>query len=303
MRDTLASRADDSLRIVQYRIPHLGKPKATNALPGWTATAGQLSPLDGSGITTYSRIKGWGYSPTTTIIAPQSPAQGLLAPDRPFVILSYAEAQFLKGEAAALALGGSKTAEQYYYEGIDANFAFWKITNTAARDAYKARDGIKWGTTGSGFADFINLTRADIPADGLSKIYVQEWLNYFPDQAFDSWCLERRTRAIQFLPHTNPNNGVVSVPYMEIPLRGVYPANNINLNPVGYNNALSQLGVQQVELNPYIALKFVKDYTVPDWNAKPARYNGQFIQKWYGTTIQDVTAAGISYNLLSTFKP
>jgi hypothetical protein len=46
----------------------------------------------------------------------------------------------------------------------------------------------------------------------------------------------------------------------------------------------------------------VKDYTVPDWNAKPAKYNALFMQKWYGNTVQDLTTKGIAYTLIQTYK-
>lgn len=296
LRDTLLSTADDSLRIVDYRIPHLGKPKATTKLPGWTGLVGN-DPMGGINIRSYSRMKGYGWVSGNN----QSVGAGLIAPDRLFVILSYAESQFLKAEAALLGLGGSKTAEQYYNEGIDAAFAYWEISN-AERDAYKERDGIKWDTEGTGFSDYVGIVRADIPADNFVRIYVQQWINYYPDQAFDGWCLQRRTRAVRISPHTNPSTGVVPQPYLDIPLRGNYPFSSQQLNPAGYNDALSQIGAIGNDLNPYIPLRFVKDYTLPDWNAVPAYYSAAYMQKWYGTTIQDLRAAGVAYTLISTYK-
>jgi hypothetical protein len=296
LRDTLTSTADDSLRVVDYRIPHFGKPKSPAKLPGWSGLVGN-DPLGGANVRTYSRMKGYGWVSGNN----QSAGAGLIAPDRPFIILSYAEAQFLKAEAAYLGLGGSKSAEQYYYEGIDANFAYWKIGNTQ-RDAFKERDGIKWNTQGNGFTDYVSVIKADIPADNLEKIYIQQWINYYPDQAFDIWTLQRRTRAMHFPPHTNPNNGVVPTPYIDIPLRGNYPFASQQINPVGYNDALSQLGAIGNDLNPYIPLKFTKAYDVPDWNAIPAMYSTAYMQKWYGATIQHLQAAGIPYTLILTYK-
>lgn|GEM_PF-457873 len=295
--DTLMSRLDDSLRVVTYTIPHFAKPKSSNKLPGWTNLAGVSDPLATANIRTYSRLKGYGWVNGNN----KSNGAGLIAPTAPFMILSYAESCFLKAEAAQLGMGGSKTAEQYYNEGIDANCAHWKIGNVQ-RDAYKAQNGVKWGTAGIGFYDYVSIIKADIPLDNLAKIYIQEWINFFPDQAFDAWTLQRRTRAVNMSPHTNPNNGVVTTPYMDIPLRGQYPFSSLQLNPVGYNDALSQIGATGNDFNPYIALKFVKNYTVPDWNAMPATYNTQYLQKWYGNYIQDLTSAGVKYTVTKTYK-
>jgi hypothetical protein len=297
LRDTLASTLDDSLRVVTYKIPHLGRPKQGATLSGWLPTLGNFNPMTDTRVTSFSRPKGYGWGTNNQAV---DPGVGIFAPDRPVIILSYAESQFLKAEAAALALGGSKSAEQYYNEGIDANFAFWKVPN-AQRDAYKAKNGVKWGTQGVGFTDYLSIIKADIP-DDLTKIYVQSWINFYPDQAFDSWTLQRRTRAVAITPHTNPTNGLLAVPYIDIPLRGMYPTSALQINPAGYNDALSQLGVQLNDILPYIPLKWVKDYTVPDWNAKQAKYSSLFMQKWYGNTVQDLTAKGVAYTLIQTYK-
>ncbi|MBO9561216.1 MAG: SusD/RagB family nutrient-binding outer membrane lipoprotein [Niastella sp.] len=299
LRDTMPSRNDDSLRVVDYRIPHFGRPKSPAKLPGWSALNGLIDPLGQNvKLTTYSRMKGYGWGANNQAI---DPATGLIAPDRPFIILSYAESQLLKAEAAAKGLGGSKTAEQYYNEGIDANFAYWKISN-AQRDAYKTRDGIKWGTVGIGFTDYVSIVRADIAADPLAKIYTQQWLNYFPDQAFDVWCLQRRTRAFDFSPHTNPG-AAIATPWLEIPMRASYPTAVINLNPAGYQDGLNKLGGLQNDVNPLIPLKFAKEHTSKDWNAVPVAYSTRYMQKWYGNYVEDLPAAGVTYTLISTFKP
>ena len=299
LRDTMPSRNDDSLRVVDYRIPHFGRPKSPSKLPGWSALNGLIDPLGQNvKVTTYSRLKGYGWGPNNQAADPSS---GLLAPTQPFIILSYAESQLLKAEAAAKGLGGSKTAEQYYNEGVDANFAYWKISN-ALRDAYKARDGIKWGTVGVGFTDYVSIVRADIAADPLTKIYTQQWLNYFPDQAFDVWCLQRRTRALDFSPHTNPGVAIAT-PWIEIPMRASYPTAVINLNPVGYQDGLEKLGGLQNDVNPLIPLKFAKEHTTKDWNAVPVAYSTRYMQKWYGNYVEDLPAAGVAYTLISTFKP
>jgi hypothetical protein len=183
--------------VITYPIPHYGLVKSNTKLAGWSATlttAGAVDPHSGqlnaggiNGNTVYSTV-----------------AMSILNnPARPLIILSYAEAQFLKAQAAILGLGIGQNAETYYNSGIDANFAFWAIP-TSLRDAYKARNGIKFGTTGKGVWNYLHIVNGDIPAGDINKIYFQAWLNYYPDQPFDAWCLQRQTRVLNLSPHTNP---------------------------------------------------------------------------------------------------
>ncbi|HMF73180.1 MAG TPA: SusD/RagB family nutrient-binding outer membrane lipoprotein, partial [Flavitalea sp.] len=288
--DTLSSVADDSLRIVTYPIPFYGLPKSPVLLSGWTgALAGQINPHSGVNINAYS-------NPSASIYT---------NPARPFMILTYAETLLMKAEAKQLGLGGASTAESYYYAGIDANFAFWGIP-AARRDAYKQINGIKWGTTGVGFRDYLGITNANIPDGDINKIYIQHWLNYYPDQGFDAWCLQRRTFVITPPPHTNP--AYASFTFTEIPYRGTYPTNLQNVNPTGYNDALGKLKIPvgAETTNGYYPLNFMIPHTVKDWNAVTPQFDNSYIRKWYGSTIDSLKAAAISsgftYTITSTFK-
>lgn len=300
LTDTLASTQDDSLRVVSYPIPYFGRPQSPALLPGWTALANEPNPLTGLSDTSYSRIKGYGYGAQNDPM----PANSLVAAAHPFTVLSYAQSEFLKAEAAQLGLGGGQSAQTYYNAGIAANFSFWGLSSDQL-NAYMQQDGIKWDTKGSGFYNYLSIVKADIPQDNLSKIWIQSWLNFFPDQAFESWTLQRRTRVLDLPPLTNPGtSGYISVPYMDIPGRTVYPANSQKLNPVGYADALKKLGVTSIDdLYPYITLHFALPFTVKDWNAVNASYNTAYMQKWYGSTVQDLKAAGVSYTVKSTYLP
>jgi hypothetical protein len=294
--DTVTSLNDDSLRIITYPIPHYGLNKSNAVLPGWNL-AGQISPqgqTNSGGLTGASA-----YSMVSLNI--------LNSPTRPVIILGYAEAQFLKAQAAILGFGGSQSAESYYTSGIDANFAFWGVSSTL-RDAYKAGNGIKFGTTGVGFWNYLHIVKADIPAGDINKIYYQTWLAYFPDQPFDAWCLQRQTRVLNLSPHTTP--GYPTLLFQDIPDRAVYPITINQQNPTGYNGALPLLGAASFAdetTNPYIRLKFEAAYTVPDYNAMPAFYDNSGANKWYGTTIQSVQAAaaaiGFTVIITRTYKP
>jgi Starch-binding associating with outer membrane len=291
--DTLTSELDDSLRVVTYPVPYLGQPKAGTKLAGWTNLAGLADGVGGADIKAYSNA---------------NPI--IFQPNRPFIMLSYGEALFLKAEAAKAGFGGAMSAEQYYYAGIDANFAYWGI-NSTLRDAYKARDGIKWGTSGKGFNNYLSLVNTDIPLDDNYKIWTQRWLNYFPDGGFDCWALERRTWVFNLPPHTNPGGNATYSPnptYSDIPGRMSYPVSVLNLNPVGYQSALKALGTNRVDdYDIYQELHFAKHHEIPDWANANATYDYAFLRKWYGTTIQALDRAaaanGFRYGVISTYHP
>ncbi|MBN9381129.1 MAG: SusD/RagB family nutrient-binding outer membrane lipoprotein [Chitinophagaceae bacterium] len=300
IQDTLTSVNDDSLRVVVYPLPYYGIPKAVTPNNIWTLPSTTPPGVpSGPAITTYSTVSGNIFGTSASSVAQAA---------RPILILNYAESNFLKAEAAMLGLGGSKSAEQYYTAGIDATFAYWGVSSTA-RDAYKAVPGIHFGTSGTGFANYLGMVRTDIPADDLSKIWIQEWLNYWPDQSMDFWCLQRRTQVLQLPPHTNPTLTVNTL-YVDVPLRGAYLSTTNSLNPDGYKDALSKLGVgtlNEEQYNPYIALHFVKPFTPINWAAVPVNYDLSYLEKWYGNTIEELKAAaqasGFTYSISNTYKP
>ena len=90
-----------------------------------------------------------------------------MKPDAEYVFLSYEEACFLKAEAKLKGWGGSKTAEQYYNEGITASMRKYNISQTNI-DKYINSPGVKWNTAvdtvgrQAEFADFIGITTSAI---------------------------------------------------------------------------------------------------------------------------------------------
>ena len=295
--DTLISTADDSLRVVTYPIPFYGLNKSNGILSNWQGTlAGQISP---QGQTNQNGLTGVSVYSNYSAAIYNNPA-------RPLVILNYAEAQFLKAQASLLGLGGVQTAESYYTAGIDANFAFWGVPNSQ-RDTYKAGPGIKFGTTGTGFYNYLHIVKADLPAGDINKVYFQMWLNYYPDQPFEAWCLQRQTRVMNLSPHTTP--GITALLFQDIPDRGFYPTTVNSQNPDGYQSALSLLNVasfNEESTNPYIRLRFEMPYKVPDYNAMTAYYDNSAAMKWYGTTIQSLQAAaaasGFTVTIVKAYK-
>ena len=297
--DTLTSTADDSLRIVTYAIPYLGQPLANPGILGsWVTLAGLVNPIGALNNKAYSNLM---------------PAF-ISNPARPITMLGYSETLFMKAEAAILGYGGSKTAEQYYTAGIDANLTSWGISSTAAT-AYKNTNGIKFGTAGTGFNNFTGLVNFSIPTADINKIWVQTWMSYFLDESFDAWCLIRRARFFTFAPNTNPggySSYTVHPTYMDIPGRGSYPnsaSQSIQtLNPTGYQSALQALGVTRADdFDPDSRLHFAAPYTMPNWTNPNAFYDLSYLRKWYGTTIQSLQAAsatgGFTYKTTSTYHP
>ncbi|OQP42923.1 hypothetical protein A4H97_12280 [Niastella yeongjuensis] len=295
--DTLSSTADDSLRVVTYPIPFYGLNKSNSILTGWQATlAGQISP---QGQNNQNGLTGASVYSNYSAAIYNNPA-------RPLIILNYAEAQFLKAQASLLGLGGAQPAETYYAQGIDANFAFWGVPNNQ-RDAYKGVNGIRFGTTGTGFYNYLHIVKADLPDGDINKVYFQMWLNYYPDQPFEAWCLQRQTRVLNLSPHTTP--GLAALLFQDVPDRGAYPLTVNSQNPDGYQSALGLLNVgsfNEESTNPYIRLRFEMPYKVPDYNAMTAYYDNTAAMKWYGTTIQSLQAAaaasGFTVTIVKAYK-
>jgi hypothetical protein len=205
--------------------------------------------------------------------------------------MTYAEVCFLEAEAAALGYGGTQTADKYYYNGINANFAFWGLTSAQAT-AYEAQPGIQWGTAGHGFNYALGFINTSIPADNLTKIWVQEWINSFDDGGFDAWCLFRRTQFIPLPPHTNSatpgSNNIVGT----LPDRWQYPSTETASNPLGVADGHNLLGAVD---GCFTQLQFAKTYTLVDWTVARPFIDYSEMEKWYGTTIQSLTTAGITY--------
>jgi hypothetical protein len=285
--DTLTSTKTALHYIVSYPIPHLGQPKSLAKLPNWNLTSptnpGNVLPFNGAQVPmNYSTLQ---------------PA--LTAQNRPFYIMTYAEVCFMKAEASLKGYGGALTPDAYYYAGINANFAFWGLTQAQAA-TYQNQNGIKWGTAGRGFNYDLGFINTSIPANNLSKIWIQQWMNYFDDGGFEAWLLQRRTQNLVLPPHTAPGTVTgIATPFLNLPDRFTYPqTTEATVNPAGYINGLKLLGGPD-QINT--RLKIEPAYTPIDWGKVLPFYDQTFVQKWYGANIEDLTAAGIKYTVSSTY--
>jgi hypothetical protein len=168
-----------------------------------------------------------------------------------YYFFSYPELCFMRAEARFKGYwNGAKTAEQYYYDGIDARCSKYGIAQTKI-DTYKNYPGIKWstptdtlkaGVVTSQFRDFLGgFTNSFLGGaeDNLKRIVVQHWISLF-GQNIDAWTLIRRTELIPFKPNFNAsqNDGYVTGTWAYIPERLTYPVREQNINTVETQNAI-----------------------------------------------------------------
>ena len=315
---------------VTYRIPHLPSPERSGILPrGWEVAIDPNSP---NGTTKYE-------SPYTGILATQWSLinYDFIKPDAKHIIMNWADACFLKAEAALRYGIGSKSAEGYYYEGIEASFAQYGLTSAVKE--YKEQNGIKVNTNGKGLTDFRCLYHADINGEGdfdnhLEQIIKQRYIaDYF--NGYSAWCLERRTRVLKFPPFfcnstTEGSNGT----YDFIPERYVYPLSEITNNTAAYWNAVSDLLTQSPypinnvrkgdNLQTHLKMSLVNpllENADANYMNRTIAYSSRHLQKWYGNTEEefiknvqkiypDVTSSkllrkyiGYKATVISTYEP
>lgn len=227
----------------------------------------------------------WGMPKTTAlpqgVSMPDNPHSGMAPqdysqigelftrPDAEYFFLSYEESCFLKADAALKGWGGSKTAQEYYYDGVEASMNRYGIPQADVVN-YLATPGIEWNTAvdttnrGSEFEDYLGITTsAIITPDPHRQIVMQQWIAGFY-QAFDAWNLIRQTQTLEFPPHFNPDgNEGGTIGYAYVPQRIVYPDEEIQVNTGEYQKAVEWLGGEDgmktrlwfalpVKKNPYL---------------------------------------------------
>lgn len=137
--------------------------------------------------------------------------------DTPLFLLTYAEAAFLKAEAAHRGfIAGS--ARDYYEQGIRASFEQLEIDDQDVIEAYL-----------NGEAQFDESV-------ALEQIYTQRWIALFPN-GHEAWSLVRRTGYPQMNPpvYTYPGND-------EMPRRKPYSDSERLYNADNYQHAVNRMG-------------------------------------------------------------
>jgi hypothetical protein len=218
---------DGGTRPRPVKDKYLGRPNPSTTPENYRYPDGWVSP--------YSNVDD--YSNYATI------GKTFLASNAKYYFFSYPELCFLKAEAKLKGYWTKgKTAEEYYYEGIDARCSKYSITG-AAVTKYKDFPGIKWstptdtasaGVVPSEFLDYLGGFTSSVlggPEDNLKRIIVQHWISLFT-QNIDAWTLLRRTQLIPFKPNFSGdiNGRYVSGTWAYIPERLPYPGRERNVN-------------------------------------------------------------------------
>lgn len=259
---------------VEYELPFFGRPLGGNGLvDGWALNANE-NILNGLPNRRYSKPK----------------IDLFMAPDMGYNIITYAETNFIKAEAQLKGWGGYKTAEQYYYDGIDASFEQYGVTNGSD---YKNKEGVKWNTSSIGDRGLFGLVTSGISNDPLDKIVRQRWLASY-NQGHDMWCVQKRTRILPLIDQFEPD-GSTGLDYAPLPERMIYPPLiEGSLNNDALQDAINNLGGNTL----YNSLKINKAYTPVQWENLVPEFNQDFARHFYGASEDDLIAAGITYTII-----
>jgi len=277
IRDEVFKSGSSTEKItVEYDIPYFGRPLGGSAVvEGWNLDANK-NLLNGLPNRSYSQPK----------------RDLFMAPDMTYNIITYAETNFIKAEAKLLEWGGTKSAEQYYYDGIDASFQQYGSTGNAE---YKNRDGIKWGTVSIGDRGLFGLVTSGISSEPLDKIVRQRWLASY-NQGHDMWCVQKRTRILPLIDQFAPDgsSGLVYAPLSE---RMIYPP----ISEGGLNNEALQEAINALGGNTlYTPLKMNKEHTPIKWETLSdiVEFTQDFAKNFYGDSEDDLIDAGITYKII-----
>jgi len=206
-----AMLANSDPRIPIYAQPTVADPTKFAGMPNgllatqaatWFNTSSRIGAVFFPGVTAYGTFGGGGAS------FPQN-------------VLTYAELQFIRAEAAERGIAGltAGQAKGFYDGAITASLNQWGVTSAAAVSAFLAQPGVayKGGT------------------EGLKQIAVQRWIALFTDggQAWAEW---RRTCQ----PNTLVAGPAAIVQY--IPRRFYYSTTEISANSENVNAAIARQG-------------------------------------------------------------
>ncbi|MGZ8412674.1 MAG: SusD/RagB family nutrient-binding outer membrane lipoprotein [Gemmatirosa sp.] len=209
-----AERDTTSNKVVKY---------CTAAAPCFAGLANALTHAEAAPHVPYTSRPGLIFYPASTTYG-VSGGQGATTPS---YLLTFAEASFLKAEAAERGwITGS--ARTFYEDGIRASMNQWGITDAAAISAYLAQPSVAYAAG----------------AEGLRKIAVQKWVALFTDggQAWAEW---RRTCQ----PATiKPGPAAVS---STVPRRFQYSTTEVLTNQSGLDPAIARQGADVFETRMY----------------------------------------------------
>lgn len=243
---------------------------------------------------------------TRSVYNPSYVKEEFIKIDAKFRILNWADACFLKAEAKVLFGLGSKSAQEYYEDGIRASFAQYDISGV---DEYMAQDGVKWGTDKIGFKDSRGLYQAKIMGSNgqegqLEQIYKQR---HFADffNGIEGWNLERRTRAFGWSPFisggASSNVDGLNTMYNFWTERMIYPLTESYQNKTEYYKAVDNLQKASPYARPdrwgdniWTSLDFAKKDPALDTadelylGNKVIFFRAEYFEHLYGTTYEEM---------------
>jgi len=260
---------------VRYKLPYFGRLLGGNGVvDGWNLDQ-NLNILNGVANQRFCRPK----------------KEIFMTQDMGFHIITNSEMNFIKAEAKLKGWGGTKTVEQYYYQGIDASFQQYGVSGSSQ---YKQLDGIRWGSASIGDRDLFGIKTSGISDDPMDKIVRQRWLASF-NQGHDIWCLQKRTRLLPIIAHFNPD-GSTGLDWSEVPERMVYPP----LSESGFNNAGFVAASARLANGNSLtsSLQMNKSYVPINYPSLIVQLNQDFATNFYGPSEDNLIAAGIPYTKL-----
>ena len=203
--------ANNDPRIPVYAQPTTADPTKYAGMPNglradsankWLNIASRLGPGFFPGATAYGNYGGGGES-------------------RPTFVLSYAELQFIRAEAAERGIAGlaAGQAEGFYDDAITSSLNQWGITDATASATFLAQPGVAYQGG----------------VEGLKQIAVQKWIALFTDggQAWAEW---RRTCQ----PSTIAPGPAATPQY--VPRRLYYSPTEISANGENLSAAIARQG-------------------------------------------------------------
>ena len=304
VRDSLGSTKEKRVVQVSYRIPYLPRFEMKQTPSGWlTGKDEHNNDLQSLYSTASVSIEGYTYA-----LVPRD----FIKQDATIKLLTWAEVNFmlseiqLRKEEWGINVALPQSAEQYYYNGINASMNEYGVTTGISE--YLERDGIKWNTNGLGCHDYRNFYKADINGKGgyknnLQQVRKQRYIaTYF--NGYAGWTLERRTRVMNYPPffYNNPENnyGTYGANLLDpIPERLQYPIDERNWNMNYYREACRMLQSASKTPRPdgafddnfYTPLAFAGSYNMEGlydrWKEGYLMYNNEMVAHWYGDTLEE----------------
>jgi hypothetical protein len=160
-------------------------------------------------------------------------------PDAPRgLLMTYAELQFILAEAREKGWITTGSAETYYMNGINANFAYWQ---SVVPSSYNISV-----TPPASYFTQAGVAYAGTPDEKLRKIALQKWIAlYF--NGLEAWFDWRRTGMPEIIPGADNLNG------NKVPMRFPYPLSEQSLNGTNRAEAVSRLGGDDLNAIPWVA--------------------------------------------------